>query len=73
MDLQRHRSEGVEQTLEVPITAPVTNDAADILRFLAGVGIVAAAVLVPLVALLLLAWLVRRRVVSSQRERALDQ
>jgi hypothetical protein len=49
------------------------DDAVDILRFLAGVGIVAAAVLVPLVALLLLAWLVRRRVVSSQRERALDQ
>lgn len=48
------------------------DNAVDILRFLASVGIVAAAVLAPLVALLLLVWLVRRRVIGRQRERALD-
>ena len=46
--------------------------AVDVLRFLAGVGIVGAAILVPLLALLLLAWLIRRRIVGWQREQALD-
>ena len=48
------------------------DDALDVLRFLAGVGIVSAAVVVPLLALLLIAWLIRRRVVHSQREHALE-
>ena len=48
------------------------DDAVDVLTFLASIGIVAAAVIVPLGALLLIGWLIRRRIVHGQRERALD-
>ena len=48
------------------------DDAVDVLKFLASVGIVAAAVIVPLGALLLIGWLIRRRIVHGQREQALD-
>jgi len=48
------------------------DDAVDVLKFLASVGIVAAAAIVPLGALLLIGWLIRRQIVHGRRERALD-
>ncbi len=55
-----------------PSIGAAADTAVDVLRFLAGVGIVAAAILVPLLAVALLVWLIRRRIVGWQREQALD-